>query len=248
MVGFVTNKKRFVSWSLYLLLGCVIGVTIFCFGYFWNKRMIDSEPLLVSNAKCGEFHPNIRSIKLEKNSELNEQSWHWNYNFIADNQTGRIEMRCPTLSEDLNFELSGVPVGRTNTPYDKSYDNHVVVSTYNLLDCHNNYLYTIKIIDADDSNICFESTQCFVTKNNNVLYYINTTSDKSRIILSVFNQTAQVIWIPVANFDHYNNSLGIEEWKINIVDPTNHPVDPLLVIAIASKQSFSINSSYKKNL
>lgn len=226
MCGFDNNHKL-------MIIGFFVFMTVLfipSMGYVINDSVHKNDPV-VESGQCGEFPKNVSYLKVQKNIY---KVWHWQYDFMINDVNGEVVMRCPTVQRDLNVIFNGVGVGRTDGEIDP------ILSTIQLLDCHNNKVYTIRTGNAFEtiinSNKIFVSLE--VRQNDTVINYINKLS----LIVDTFDlyDTNSTI-VATLKRNKINNLINLEgwSWDINITDPVNRPVDLFLLIAIAIEHSFS---------
>ena len=205
-----------------------------CLGYYFVGSSHSNDPLSPSYAQCGELPLISGTVTLVKNAS---STWNWRWGFEIALKNGSLEMRCPSRNYDLNVEFNNTAIGRTSTPHLVTYDNHTIITMYDVLDCHDKNMYTVRIIDPAATNLCSVSSGCFVMKNEKVIYFIDQPN-KTHIILKDFNHTT------IAELKYYD--LDVEKWVIDIIDPSNPRENLFLLLVIAGKQSFTVDNSYVK--
>lgn len=213
------NFKKFgiFTWSFLFAISICVFVGSFSFVAFVVENKDTSQYDL--DVPCANFPQNVSHIKLEKGVT---KMWHSKLGIEIDGGSGMVESRC-SVSRERDFEIifNNVAIGRTQT-----LDENI-----NLVDCHNTQIY--KIESSDDQSIT--NTSIKIYKNDEIIYSISTKSFFSdEIELFDINSTkvASLKWTKL------NNIIDFEEWlswNISIVDPINRPVDPFLLISIASK-------------
>ena len=150
----------------FFVCGVVFSVVVFfsSLGFFAHKTIHRNDPLEDGDIECGKFPDNTTFIKMKKS--IGSQ-WNWKYN-IEKPSFGKVEMRCPTFNHDLNVGMNGKWIGRTDG---KSF---IVVSKINILDCHNDLVYVMRIGDAFQTLI--NQNQIFVSlelrQDNDVKFYV----------------------------------------------------------------------------
>lgn len=243
------NRKKISSFCsenketiLYIVIGSIIGI-IFLFAFSWtiDGQRKRNKAIESSGTECAKFPENTTFVQLQK---ILTKQWHWRYNmdieYTEDNTQmnigGYVEQRCPTAQHDVDVKINGNGVGRT--------DGKIVsaVSEISVEDCHNVFIGTIRTGNLGET----------IINGNNIvtmLQYRDIVGDIKYYILGI---NFLITHFNIYNYDG-NVVAEIEQfklkdaakfqgwtWDIRIKDPT---VDPLLLVSIAAKFSFSEKTS-----
>jgi hypothetical protein len=229
----------FASAVILIISSLICGVIIIPY----SESIRDAAPEALPSRECYQFPADTNYIKLEKQIS---DFWIWTYSITAKTNSsnttigGEFYMRYPTSNNDLNIWIpeSAKYVGRT--------DGKVFsfVSEIDIRDCHNNLKYTMKsgsalqtFINSFNIDVSLE-----ISANGTTQYYIKKDNLFTSSI-DVFNNRS----IKVAHLyqNKYNNIMKLNgwTWDISILDPTNNPIDPLILISIAGSQSFQEKDS-----
>lgn len=214
----------------------MICIFLASMGWVVYATIHQNDPLAPAKEEmCGSFPQNVTHIKLEK-KVFNQ--WHWEYGVSIGSLAGAVEMSCPTFMHDVNVVFNDKPIGRTNG---KVFS---VESNINLLDCHNNLLYTVRagsyLQVLINKNTYHASLQ--VDKNGATIYYVekDVWFTDNIDLLNVNHEK-------VANLQRnkFKAVISMSGWTWDI--DVFQPVDPLLLIAIAGEHSFSENAGSKNS-
>jgi hypothetical protein len=182
-----------------------------------------------SNTVC----PNMRALNLTRFTATKKILSQWNWRYEVNEFDSKVVQRCNTVQHDVDVFFNGDFIGRTDgkiaTTVSKNY----------ITDCHGDTLYTSRTADAFEtlvnSNKIIVSYELRDNGNNVVAYADETNFFSNDINIKDINGNV------VANL--YRGISIPWEWTIKIYDQNADGANPLVLLAIAGKASFSDNGS-----
>jgi hypothetical protein len=168
--------------------------------------------------------------------------WHWRYKVRNSGIKSKAELYCPTIQKDSNIFMNGIFVGRS--------DGKILttVSKTFIKDCHGKKKFIIRtgntfetIVNMNKIFVSFELKEYSSTQENEVIAYSEQFNFFTNDIKIKDKNN-----VDIARMYMNKYQFSAWTWEYSIYNQSHPATDPLVLMIISSKSSFSETAKDKE--